>query len=154
MNRKIVSKLINHLFINPQETLGCLKNKDRKLDNVHLISIKLLSGTPIKGRGSKIDPLLIKLGFVGLESEIEDLDNENLNKIISNIKRFDEFIGTWTIIHDLPATKERGLWRICADISPINCLNASIEKTFEESPQKILCIDCEGSGIFMGNPKK
>jgi len=149
---KTVKQLIQALFIEPQEILGALRD-DRKLDEVHLISVRLLSSAPLKGRGCKLDPILMKIGFTGLDKELLELTNEDLIKIMNVVKRFDVSIGTWTIIHDIAPTTKVPQWRLCADISPINCLEVSIEKTAEIPSRQILCINCEGVGIFMGQPK-
>jgi len=150
---KTIKNFIDTLFLNPQKILGGSK-EDRKLDNIHLVSVRLLSGSPLKGRGCKLDPILIKLGFSDFDDEILDIEPHDLSKIMSSIKRFDEAIGDWTIVHDIAPTEEKPLWRISSEISPINCLNVSIEKTAEDPIRYILCIDCEGVGIFMGQPKK
>jgi hypothetical protein len=150
---KTINNLIKTIFVEPQEILGGIQ-KDRRLDDVHLISVRLLSGSPTKGRGCKLDPVLIKIGFTAFEDEILDISNEDLSKIMSSLKRFDNAIGAWTIVHDIPSDCRKPLWRLSSEISPINCLNISIEQTAEEQPRYILCVDCEGVGIFMGNPKK
>lgn len=148
----IVKKLIQTLYIEPQEILGAARDS-RKLEEVHLISIRLLSSAPLKGRGCKIDPVLLKIGFTGIEKELEELTEEDLIQVSDVLKRFDTAIGTWTIIHDIAAGEEHPQWRLCADISPVNCLEISIEKTAEIPSRPILCINCEGVGIFMGQPK-
>ena len=150
-----IRKIMNTLFLTPQKVLGG-EDGDRKLESVHLVSIKLLSGTPTKGRGCKIDPVLIKIGFSDItdEEDICDLDEEEVRKIINNFKRFDGVIGAWTLIHDIPATEQRPQWRLSAEISPIFLQNGKIEKTEEKKSRKILCIDVEGVGIFIGKPKK
>ena len=150
---KTIHNFIDTLFIDPQEILGGSR-KEKRLDNVHLISVRLLSGSPLKGRGCKLDPVLIKLGFTEFDEDLKDLNNEDLSKILSSIKRFDVAIGSWTIVHDIASNEKRPLWRLSSEISPINCLNVSIERTAEETSRYILCIDCEGVGIFMGSPKK
>jgi len=151
---KTVKQLIQKIFIDPQEILGALKNKDRKMDDVHLVSIRLLSATPLKGRGCKLDPVLMKIGFTGLNKDLQEVSNKELKKIQESLKKFDDNIGTWTIIHDIAATEETPQWRLSADISPINCLDISMEQTAEVPGRPILCIDCEGVGIFMGLPKE
>ena len=145
---KVIKKIVQTLFIDPQEILGSARDS-RKLDEVHLISIRLLSSAPMNGRGCKLDPLLLKIGFTGIDKDIEELTDEDLEKIIASLKRFDTALGTWTIIHDIAPTEEHPQWRLCADISPINCLGINIEKTAELPARPILCINCEGVGIFM-----
>jgi hypothetical protein len=149
---KTIKQIMDAIFLEPQEILGAQKNKDRKMEKVHLISIRLLSATPLKGRGCKIDPVILKIGFTDFNKEIEKLTNEDLNQILGSLKTFDDNIGTWTIIHDIASTEEHPQWRLSSDISPINCLNISLEKTAELPSRSILCIDCEGVGIFMGKP--
>jgi len=156
ISEKTIKKLIKTIFLDPQKVLGGLE-KNRKLEDVHLISVRLLSGSPLKGRGCKLDPILIKMGFTDFDKELEDLkhlNDEDMSKIMSSIKRFDDAIGAWTIVHDLASTEILPLWRISSEISPINCLNMKIEKTAETNSRYILCIECEGVGIFMGQPKK
>jgi hypothetical protein len=150
---KTIKSLIDTLFLNPQKILGG-SQEERKLDDIHLVSVRLLSGSPLKGRGCKLDPILLKLGFTDFNEDLTDINQEDLSKIMSSIKRFDNAIGDWTIVHDIASNEEKPLWRISSQISPINCLNVSIETTAEETPRYILCIDCEGVGIFMGQPKK
>ncbi|TRZ48377.1 MAG: hypothetical protein D4S01_10380, partial [Dehalococcoidia bacterium] len=139
---KTIHNLIKSIFIDPQEILGGVQ-KDRKLDDVHLISVRLLSGYPLKGRGCRLDPILLKLGFTNFDKDLKDLNDEDLSKILSSLKRFDGAIGAWTIVHDIASNEQRPLWRISAEISPINCLNVSIERTAEKTSRYILCIDCE-----------
>jgi len=149
-----IKQFLRVAYLNPQETLGGLKGKDRQMNNVHLISIRLLSGTPIKGRGCKLDPILLKIGFTGIDdSDLLELTKEDINNILRGLKRFEDAIGSWTIVHDLPANKTRAQWRLSADISPVNTLQACIETTAEVPSRKILCLDCEGVGIFIGKPK-
>ena len=150
---KIVKQLIRAIFIEPQEILGATRDS-RKLEEVHLISIRFLSSSPLRGRGCKLDPILMKIGFTGLDKELLELTDEDLIKIMDVVKRFDVAIGTWTIIHDIAPTNKIPQWRLCADISPINCLEISIEKTAEIPSRPNLCINCEGVGIFMGQPKE
>ena len=152
---KTIQKIMNLFFLEPQKILGGERG-ERKLDTVHLVSIKLLSGTPIKGRGCKLDPILIKIGFSGIDEEedICELTEEQIFTILNNLKKFDSAIGSWTLIHDIPATKTRAQWRISSEISPIFLQNGKIEETEEENSRKIFCIDIEGVGIFIGKPQK
>ena len=151
---KTVKDFIKTVYLTPQDILGGLKGEDRKMDNVHLVSIRLLSGTPIKGRGCKLDPILLRIGFTDLNgTDIANLSGDEINHLLRELKRFEDAIGAWTIVHDLPANETRAQWRLSADISPMNVLNASIETTAEVPSRKILCIDCEGVGIFIGKPK-
>lgn len=150
-----IRKMMNTIFLTPQKILGG-EEGDRKLNSVHLVSIKLLSGTPTRGRGCRIDPVLIKIGFSDIDEDedICNLKEEEILKIIENFKRFDNVIGSWTLIHDIPATEQRPQWRLSAEISPILLQSGKIEKTEEKNSRKILCIDIEGVGIFIGKPKK
>ena len=150
-----IRKIMNTLFLTPQKVLGG-EDGDRKLESVHLVSIKLLSGTPTKGRGCKIDPVLIKIGFsdVNEEEDIYNLEEEEIQKIIENLKKFDNVIGSWTLIHDIPATEQRPQWRLSSEVAPIFLQNGKIEKTEEKNSRKIFCIDIEGVGIFIGKPQK
>jgi hypothetical protein len=151
INNKIVSKFIDAVFLNPQKSLGGLDG-DRKLDNVHLIFVKLLSGSPIKGRGTKLDPLMLKIGFTGIEEDMSKLLPEDLSSINDHLKQFNDIIGSWTLVHDFPATKDAPKWRLSAEICPTNVRELKIEDTEEEDSRKILCVDFEGVGIFMGKP--
>jgi hypothetical protein len=157
ITKENISKIMNLLFLSPQEILGGSKEK-RKLDFVHLISIKLLSGTPLKGRGCKIDPILIKIGFSGIDDDdICNLSEEEFEKILQNFKKFNNAIGAWTLVHDIPATEKRPQWRIAAEVSPQFLREAKIEKIEEienKKIKKIFCINLEGVGIFIGKPIK
>jgi len=148
---KTIRKIMNLLFLDPQKILGG-EEGERKLDNVHLVSIKLLSGTPTKGRGCKLDPILIKIGFSGIDDDedICDLTEEECSAIISNLKRFDEVIGSWTLVHDVPATTTIPQWRMSAEVSPIFLRNGKIQETEEKNSRKVFCVDLEGVGIFIG----
>jgi hypothetical protein len=152
---KTIKKIMDLLFLSPQRILGG-EEGDRKLDTVHLVSIKLLSGTPVKGRGCKIDPILIKIGFSGIdeENDICEMKEDQIRKVLDNLKRFDEAIGSWTLVHDIPATKERPQWRMSAEVSPKFIRNGKIEETEEENSRKVFCFDLEGVGIFFGKPAK
>lgn len=154
ISQETIRKLIDIIFLHPQRILGG-EEEGRKLDNVHLVFIKLLSGTPMRGRGCVIDPLLIKLGFseIDEEDDICNLTEKDLNQILEVLKRQDENIGTWNIIHDIPASDTIPQWRLSAEISPLRIQSGKIEKTNEENSRKILCLNIEGVGIFMGNPK-
>ena len=103
-----------------------------------------------------MDPILIKIGFSGIDDEedINDLSEEQCQLIIKNLKRFDSAIGSWTLIHDIPATEQRPQWRMSAEVSPIFLQNAKIEETEEKNSRKVFCIDLEGVGIFIGKPQK
>ena len=148
----MISDFMNCVFLNPQKKLGGLDG-ERKLDDVHLIFIKLLSGTPIKGRGTKLDPILLKIGFTDINHELEQLTTEELQGITTELKPFDGIIGSWTLVHDMPATEELPQWRLSAEIHPMNVQSVAMETTEEEKERKILCLDFEGVGIFMGKPK-
>lgn len=144
---------MNLIFLDPQKILG-EQEDDRKLDSVHLVSIKLLSGTPLQGRGCKLDPILIKIGFSGIDDDedICNLNEEQSQIIIDNLKKFDDAIGSWTLVHDLPATKRRPQWRMSAEVSPLAIRSGKIEETEEKNSRKVFCIDLEGVGIFIGKP--
>jgi len=148
----MISDFMNCVFLDPQKKLGGLDG-ERKLDDVHLIFVKLLSGTPIKGRGTKLDPLFLKIGFTDINHELATLSTEELQGITTHLKPFDGIIGSWTLVHDMPATEVCPQWRLSAEINPRNIQSVSIEETEEEKPRKILCVDFEGVGIFMGKPK-
>jgi hypothetical protein len=155
ISENTVKKIMNLLFLNPQEILGGKKEK-RKLDFVHLVSIKMLSGTPIKGRGCKIDPILIKIGFSGIDEETDlcNLNEEEIRAIIESLKGYENIIGSWTLVHDIPATKQRPQWRLSAEFSPLFLRSGKIENTEEENPKKVFCVDIEGVGIFIGDPEE
>jgi len=148
-----ILSFIDSIFINPQKLLGGLDG-ERKLDDVHLIFVKLLSGVPLKGRGTKLDPLLLKIGFTDITEELGDLTTEELQEITAHLRKFDEVIGSWTLVHDLQSNENCPQWRMSAEIHPMNIQSVSIEKTQEKDSRKILCIDVEGVGVFMGKPKK
>ena len=152
INDNMIFDFMNSVFINPQRSLGGLEG-ERKLDDVHLIFLKLLSGTPLKGRGTKLDPLLLKIGFTGITEELEGLTEEELQEIVTHLKTFDGVIGSWTLVHDLPSNEVCPQWRLSAEIHPMNVQSVKIETTEEDESRKILCVDFEGVGIFMGKPK-
>lgn len=149
-----VRKILNLIFLEPQRVLGGT-TEERKLDNVHLVSIKLLSGTPINGRGCKMDPILIKIGFSGIDDETDicNLTEEQIQIILESLKMFDELVGSWTLLHDIPVTEKTPQWRMASEVSPISIRTGKIEKTNDKNSRKILCIELEGVGIFMGKPK-
>lgn len=152
INDNMIFDFMNSVFINPQRSLGGLDG-ERKLDDVHLIFLKLLSGTPLKGRGTKLDPLLLKIGFTDITEELAELTEEELQEIVTHLKTFDGVIGSWTLIHDLPSNEVCPQWRLSAEIHPMNIQSVKIETTEESESRKILCVDFEGVGIFMGKPK-
>lgn len=152
INDNIIFNFMNSVFINPQRSLGGLDG-ERKLDDVHLIFVKLLSGTPLKGRGTKLDPLLLKIGFTDITKELIELTEEELQEIVTHLKTFDGVIGSWTLVHDLQSNEVCPQWRLSAEIHPMNIKSVKIETTEEDESRKILCIDFEGVGIFMGKPK-
>ena len=147
-----IENVMNVVYITPQKILGGL-NGERKLNDVHLVFVKLLSGTPLIGRGTKLDPLMMKIGFTDIDKEIENLSNEELMSVLHELKLFEQVIGSWTLVHDMPSTEETPQWRLSAEIHPENAQNVSLETTQEENSRRILCVDFEGVGIFMGKPK-
>jgi hypothetical protein len=153
ISEKTIRLFMESVFLNPQKILGGLEG-ERKLEDVHLIFIKLLSGDPIKGRGTKLDPVFLKIGFTNVPEEITNLKEEDLNFLIKNLKQFDTTIGSWTLVHDMPATKDYPQWRLSSEICPRSAQSANIELTEEDKPRKILCVDFEGVGIFMGKPEQ
>jgi len=126
----MISNFMNCVFINPQKKLGGLDG-ERKLDDVHLIFIKILSGTPLKGRGTKLDSLLLKIGFTDINHELEELTTEELQEISTHLKPFDGVIGSWTLVHDMPATEEYPQWRLSAEINAMNVQYVALEMTEE-----------------------
>ena len=119
-SEEIIRKFMNAVFLEPQKILGGITgDADRKLDDVHLVFVKLLSGSPMKGRGTKLDPLLLKIGFTGIDESLAELGKDDLQKIITELKIFDQVIGSWTLVHDMPATEEVPQWRLSAEICPI-----------------------------------
>ena len=152
INDNMIFDFMNSVFINPQRSLGGLDG-ERKLDDVHLIFLKLLSGTPLKGRGTKLDPLLLKIGFTNITEELMGLTEEELQEIVTHLKTFDGVIGSWTLVHDLQSNETCPQWRLYAEIHPMNVQSVRIETTEEDESRKILCVDFEGVGIFMGKPK-
>ena len=151
ISENLIRKFMDAVFINPQRILGGLTGDgERKLDDVHLVFVKLLSGTPLKGRGAKLDPIILKIGFTGIDDELGNVPEDILQKIITELKMFDAIIGSWTLVHDIPATEEIPQWRMSAEICSRSVREAIIETTEEDNSRKILCVDFEGVGIFMG----
>ena len=102
-----------------------------------------------------MDPILLKIGFSGIDGDdICDLTQEQSKAVVDTLKRFDVAIGSWTLVHDIPANENRPQWRLSAEVCPLHIQNAKIEETEEENSRKVLCIDLEGVGIFIGKPKK
>ena len=150
MNNDKIKNIVDVLFFKPQSILG--EKKPQEVEDFHLIGVKLLSSTQNKKIGAKLNPILIKVGFTNVPQCILDLNINELSQIIFNLREFDTLIGDWTIVHDIPIMKtsdKKGIWRVSAQISPINCLQVSLEKTLEIPSRDVLVIDCEGVGMFM-----